>query len=99
MPPSSPIPHDTQQEWPTPIRAKVRSDRFEHHISLSAIENLRHVPKSTVKTICDAPTSRRVIHYEKTEEKRGRKSKITPKYIREMEKILEEGFDSKTLTW
>lgn len=64
------------------------------------MEDTRHVPLNSVSDICKAPSSRRGANYEKTEEKRGRPSKVTPKDIRAMEKILEEdGFCTRALTW
>lgn len=100
MPPSSPVPHEAQHEWPTPIRAKIRSDRFDHAMTYEAISNTRSVPVPTVSTICHAPISRRGVNYIKTTETRGRKSKVTSKDIRQLEKILEEdGFCARALTW
>ena len=100
MPPSSPIAHTAQQEWPTPIRAKVRSDRFEHSMTYQSISDTRDIPYTSVHDICDAPSSRRGANYEKTKEARGAKSKITLKDIRQMERILEEdGFCARALIW
>jgi len=45
-------------------------------------------------------SSRRRHNDPEEEETRGRKGLITPKHIREMEKILEEeGFEARALTW
>ena len=98
MPPSSPIAHTAQQEWPTPIRAKVRSDRFEHSMTYQSISDTRDIPYTSVYDICNAPLSRRGANYKKTKEARGVKSKITLKDVRQIDKILEEdGFYARAL--
>ena len=52
------------------------------------------VPLTTVKDICDAMFSKQSANNPKIEEKRRKKSLITPKDVKKMEKILEEnGFN------
>lgn len=100
MPPSSPVPHDLNTEYDTPRRKEIRSDRFNHSMTLESISNTRHVPIPSVNRICNATSSRRSVHRPEIKETRGKKSTITPKDIRQMERILEEdGFCARNLTW
>ena len=100
MPPSSPVPFVPNKELDTPRRKEIRSDYYDHAMTYRAISDTRHVPKSTVFDICNASSSRRSTHNPKIQETRGRSRKITPKDIRQMERILEEdGIYSRALTW
>ncbi len=100
MPPSSPVIHTGTTEWATPVRKAIRTDRFDHAMTIRVIADTRQIPITTVYDICDASSSRRSSNNPKSQEKRGRKSKISAKEVRQMELILQEdGFYSRALTW
>lgn len=100
MPPSSPVEHEPCTEWPTPVRKKVCTYRYNCSMTYDAIVENTGVPHKTVRSICDATSSRRGANNPKIEDKRGKKSLVSPKEVREMEKILEEdGFNARALTW
>ena len=100
MPPSSPVPHVPGHEYDTPTRKAIRSDRFNHSMTFQSIHETRAVPEPTIRHIYKAPSSRRSVYNPKITEKRGKKSKVTPKDVRQIERILEEdGFCARALTW
>ncbi len=100
MPLLSPVPHRPDNEYDTPRRKVIWLDRYNHFMTYDAISDTRHVLKTSVYDIYNATSSRRSVYNPKLEEKRGKKSKVSPENIRQMERILEDnGFYARALTW
>ena len=90
MPLSSPIPHNSGDEWDTPARKRARTLRYDSAQLFGSIQNVTGVLKQTVQRICAATSSRRNTNNPKYEEQRGKAAKIGRKDIRRIEQILEE---------
>lgn len=100
MPPSSPINHESNTEWPTPVRKKIRTFRYDCSMTYRAIESVTGVPDRTIRDICNAFSLRRGANNSEIKKRRGRKSVISSKDTREMKKILEaDGFNTRALRW
>lgn len=88
--PLSPVLHETQQEWPTPVRTRIRSDRFDYSMTYESIHKIRDIPETSIRRNYNAPILRRSVYSEKTKEKRGAKAKIILIEIRLFERFLED---------
>ena len=69
-------------------------------MTYQAIAENTGVQKKTVQSICNAMSSRQLVNNLNIKDKRGKASKVTPKHIREIEKIFEEDkFCAQALTF
>jgi hypothetical protein len=96
---------DPECETRTPVKVRVQSaydfcQKRGIKGQTEAIFRENGVTHATGWRLVHASNSRRLHDDPTKEETRGRKSVVTPKHIREMEKILEEeGIEARALTW
>ena len=108
MPPSrTPIfdSRERQKHYTTPVKAKVQGAvEFCERMGISYYKEdvfrTFDVSREQGYAFLRNDSARRLENNSDAEETRGRKSLITPKQIREMERILEtEGIEGRGLTW
>ena len=96
--------HDPQTHHPNPTRAKIQSaiefcDAMKIPYFKNNVFRVFNVPKTSGWKMLNDENFSRTRHNIDAPETRGRHSIITPKHIREMERILKiEGIEARGLT-